>query len=98
MLVDAGLSCKEIVTRLEAIGERPEALDAVLVTHEHCDHVCGLIPLLKKYKRYKLPVYTVVADSAHDCMGGFRAAARTVHGRRAAQDWRPASGYVHDSA
>jgi phosphoribosyl 1,2-cyclic phosphodiesterase len=52
--VDAGLSRKEIVTRLEAIGESPEALDAVLVTHEHSDHVCGLIPLLKKYK---LPVY-----------------------------------------
>lgn len=54
MLVDAGLSRKEIVSRLEAIGECPESLDAVLVTHEHGDHVCGLIPLLKKYQ---LPVY-----------------------------------------
>ena len=54
MLVDAGLSRKEIVSRLDAIGESPEALDAVLITHEHSDHVCGLIPLLKKYE---LPVY-----------------------------------------
>jgi phosphoribosyl 1,2-cyclic phosphodiesterase len=54
VLVDAGLSRKEIVTRLEAIGECPESLDAILVTHEHSDHICGLIPLLKKYK---LPVY-----------------------------------------
>jgi phosphoribosyl 1,2-cyclic phosphodiesterase len=54
VLVDAGLSRKEIVTRLEAIGETPEALDAILISHEHSDHVCGLIPLLKKYK---LPVY-----------------------------------------
>jgi phosphoribosyl 1,2-cyclic phosphodiesterase len=54
LLVDAGLSRKELVTRLEAIGESAEALDAVLVTHEHCDHISGLIPLLKKYK---LPVY-----------------------------------------
>jgi len=58
VLIDAGLSCKETVARLEAIGERPEDLDAVLITHEHCDHVSGLIPLLKKYKKYKLPVYT----------------------------------------
>ena len=48
------MSRKEIVARLEAIGESAEALDAVLVTHEHSDHVCGLIPLLKKYQ---LPVY-----------------------------------------
>lgn len=48
------MSRKEIVTRLAAIGESPEALDAVLITHEHGDHVCGLIPLLKKYR---LPVY-----------------------------------------
>jgi phosphoribosyl 1,2-cyclic phosphodiesterase len=54
LLIDAGLSRKELVTRLQAIGESPDALDAVLVTHEHSDHVCGLIPLLKKHK---LPVY-----------------------------------------
>lgn len=54
ILVDAGISGKEICQRLEAIGEKPEALDAVLVTHEHGDHVCGLIPVLKKSKA---PVY-----------------------------------------
>jgi phosphoribosyl 1,2-cyclic phosphodiesterase len=54
LLVDAGLSRKEIMTRLRAIGESADALDAVLVTHEHSDHICGLVPLLKKYK---LPVY-----------------------------------------
>ncbi len=71
VLVDAGLSCKETVTRLEAIGERPEALDAVLITHEHCDHVCGLIPLLKKYKRYKLPVYMSWLTSPTIAWGDF---------------------------
>lgn len=58
--MDAGLSRKEITTRLRAIGESLESLDAVLVTHEHGDHICGLIPLLKKYEsltKYRLPVY-----------------------------------------
>ena len=54
MLVDAGICRREIVTRLAAIGESPEALDAVLITHEHGDHVGGLIPLLRKYE---MPVY-----------------------------------------
>jgi phosphoribosyl 1,2-cyclic phosphodiesterase len=54
LLIDAGLSRKEVVARLQAIGECADALDAVLITHEHSDHVCGLIPLLKKHK---LPVY-----------------------------------------
>lgn len=36
------------------IGERPENLDAVVVTHEHCDHVSGLPALARKHK---IPVY-----------------------------------------
>lgn len=48
ILVDAGVSGREICERLSAIGESIENLDAVLVTHEHGDHVCGLIPILKK--------------------------------------------------
>ncbi|HYP12991.1 MAG TPA: MBL fold metallo-hydrolase [Bryobacteraceae bacterium] len=54
ILIDAGLSRKEIIARLQAIGETPEALDAVLISHEHSDHVCGLLPLIKKFR---LPVY-----------------------------------------
>ncbi|MBC7924917.1 MAG: MBL fold metallo-hydrolase [Bryobacteraceae bacterium] len=50
ILIDAGLSGREIFTRLEAIGEKPESLDAVLVSHEHGDHVCGLLPVLRKAK------------------------------------------------
>lgn len=54
VLIDAGLSRKEVVARLQAIGESPEALDAVLISHEHTDHACGLMPLLKKFR---LPAY-----------------------------------------
>lgn len=48
--MDAGLSRKEISARLAAIGEDVEALDAILVTHEHSDHVCGLVSIARKCK------------------------------------------------
>lgn len=47
VLVDAGLSRREILRRLKAIGESPGALDAILVTHEHSDHVAGVASLAK---------------------------------------------------
>src|SRR5262245_22311790 len=47
LLIDAGMSRKEIANRLESIGEDPEGIDAVLITHEHGDHACGLKMLLK---------------------------------------------------
>lgn len=54
ILVDAGLSCKETMRRLCAAGEDPEALHAVVISHEHSDHVNGLEVLAKKIK---IPVY-----------------------------------------
>jgi phosphoribosyl 1,2-cyclic phosphodiesterase len=60
ILIDAGLSCKEIREKLGLIGEAFEALDAVLVSHEHSDHSCGLSPLARKYRSVRkadLPVY-----------------------------------------
>ena len=41
ILIDAGLSVRELARRLAEIGEQPEDLDAVLITHEHSDHVAG---------------------------------------------------------
>src|SRR5262249_23144986 len=46
VLVDAGLSAKEIARRLAMVGEDVQRLDAVLVTHEHGDHAGGLRVLL----------------------------------------------------
>jgi phosphoribosyl 1,2-cyclic phosphodiesterase len=54
LLVDAGLSAREIERRLAAVGERIERLDAILITHEHGDHVSGLPVLARKLRR---PVY-----------------------------------------
>ncbi len=53
-MIDAGLSRKEIFERLAAVGERPEDLTAVVISHEHSDHVSGLIPVLRKLQ---VPVY-----------------------------------------
>jgi phosphoribosyl 1,2-cyclic phosphodiesterase len=54
ILVDAGLSCKETCKRLRDAGEDPEQLDAILISHEHSDHVNGLPVLARKLK---VPIY-----------------------------------------
>ena len=57
VLVDAGLSRREIAKRLAAIGEDIARLDAILVTHEHSDHICGLARYLPKVSGGSIPVY-----------------------------------------
>lgn len=42
-----GLSKRDIEARLAAIGEKMEDLDAILITHEHSDHVSGLVTLAR---------------------------------------------------
>lgn len=54
ILVDAGFSPRQIRKRLESIGRVPENLAAILVTHEHSDHVQGLTGIAAKLK---IPIY-----------------------------------------
>jgi len=54
LLIDAGLSARELCRRLDAVGVAPGELTGIAVTHEHVDHVRGL-GLLSR--RYDLPVY-----------------------------------------
>jgi len=56
ILVDAGLSVRELTRRLAEIGESADSLDAVLITHEHSDHVSGLCRLLRCRKKAKRPL------------------------------------------
>jgi len=50
ILVDAGLSCRELLKRMAAAGEDASTLNAILITHEHQDHVAGLGVLARKLK------------------------------------------------
>ena len=54
ILIDAGLSGIEIERRLKSRGLSPENLDAILVSHEHVDHIksAGVLS-----RRFDLPVY-----------------------------------------
>ena len=67
MLVDAGLSRKATFERLAAIGEDPARLDAILISHEHSDHVSGLITIgrgmLKKHCR-RVPIFMTSLTAA----------------------------------
>jgi phosphoribosyl 1,2-cyclic phosphodiesterase len=60
LLVDAGMSCRELMKRMAQVGEDPEALDAILITHEHLDHVAGLSVLAR---RLRIPVF--FTESTH---------------------------------
>ena len=67
LLVDGGLSARQIVLRLEQCGVAPDQLDGVLLTHEHGDHVCGLEVLCRKYD---LPIYAnALTAEASRCDG-----------------------------
>ena len=54
ILVDAGLSCREIFRRMKLAGEEPNTLDAIVITHEHQDHINGLAVTARKLG---IPVY-----------------------------------------
>src|SRR6202453_2979610 len=54
ILVDAGLSCRELFKRMKLAGEEPGALTAIVITHEHQDHVNGLAVTARKLG---IPVY-----------------------------------------
>ena len=54
VLLDCGFSLAETTMRLERLGVAPQQLTALLVTHEHSDHIAGVARLAR---RYDLPVY-----------------------------------------
>ena len=83
ILIDAGFSGKEISHRLTLVEREAEKLDAIIVTHEHGDHVSGVGVLSR---RYNLPVYA--NELTH------RVAARRVKKLHRACEFGTGEGFV----
>ncbi len=75
ILFDAGLSGKEIERRMKCRGLRPQELDAIVVSHEHGDHIQGVGIMAR---RFGLPVYIApeTLEAAHSHLGQIQ----PVHG------------------
>ncbi len=54
LLIDAGLSARQIRRRLASLARAPETLTGILITHEHSDHISGLTGLAA---RLDIPIY-----------------------------------------
>ena len=64
ILIDAGISARRITTGLRELGIDPRELAAVLITHEHSDHICGL-PVL--CRQLEVELYTTEATARQIC-------------------------------
>ncbi|MFA5331307.1 MAG: MBL fold metallo-hydrolase [Methanoregula sp.] len=69
ILVDAGLSAKETLARMAAAGCNPDKIDAIIVTHEHVDHIRGLDVLSRKLE---VPIF-----ATEGTLGDFLSCRRT---------------------
>ena len=68
LLIDAGLSCRELSRRLSCAGLTPDDISAVVVTHEHHDHIRAVGVLSR---RHRVPIYMNAAtlQAAHAFVG-----------------------------
>ena len=66
LMLDCGFSLRETEQRLERLGYGAETLTALLLTHEHSDHIRGAGPLARKYD---LPVWGTRGTLAHPGLG-----------------------------
>ena len=71
LLIDVGRSAKQIVGALEQIGENPNKLDGILITHDHTDHMSGLDVFIRKF--------AVGAYASEDTWRGIRRAEMKSH-------------------
>ncbi|GAA6166598.1 MBL fold metallo-hydrolase [Sessilibacter corallicola] len=66
ILIDCGFTIKETVSRLSRLNIEANSLDAIIVTHEHGDHIKGVGPFARKFK---IPVYATPGTVLTDKLG-----------------------------
>lgn len=76
VLIDAGISCRETERRMRRLDLPMERVKAILISHEHGDHIRGLAVLSK---RYNLPVYMTDGTWGRGIMGIERSGLQTFH-------------------
>ena len=104
ILIDAGLSGIEIERRMATRDIRPESLDAIIVSHEHTDHIQGVGVLAR---RFNLPVYIsqktekaanqlgIISDFNYfDCGTSFRINDLTLHPFSVSHDAEDPAGFT----
>ncbi|HEY0721394.1 MAG TPA: MBL fold metallo-hydrolase [Gammaproteobacteria bacterium] len=70
LMVDCGFTLRESERRLARLNKAPEAISAILVTHEHSDHIGGVALLAR---RYGIPVWMTPGTAANHDGGGYPA-------------------------
>lgn len=71
LLLDAGFSCRELERRMRAAGVEPKTVQAIVLTHEHEDHVCGAA---RFGGRHHVPIYATGGTLAGARLQGATAA------------------------
>jgi len=66
IMVDCGFSMRETVLRLEQCGKQPEQISAILLTHEHTDHIKGAGALSR---RYGIPLWSTRGTARAQALG-----------------------------
>ncbi len=66
VLLDCGFTIAEVERRMARLGKTPSDLSAIVVTHEHGDHIKGVGPLAR---RYKIPVWMTHGTARHERLG-----------------------------
>src|SRR5262249_46723108 len=62
VLVDAGISCRELDKRMNRQGLSMQRVKAIFISHEHTVHISGLVSIMKKYR---LPMYISASTLIH---------------------------------
>lgn len=66
VMIDCGFTVRETEARLARLGKTPADLDAIIVTHEHSDHIGGVAPFAR---RHRVPVWMTVGTRVNSAGG-----------------------------